>query len=154
MLYYLYKEVGEIMVHYCASAFVIEKKEKKILLVKHKKFNKWVQPGGHIEPNESPEEAVLREVYEETGLHIKLLGERFPRETDFVRPLAIQRNSGKQEDLHIDIVYVAEPVRENELIFDENESLAIGWFSRNDLENISVFPDIKITMDHLLKEYM
>ena len=142
------------MRHFCASVFVIDKTKKKILLVKHKKFDKWVQPGGHIETDETPEEAAIREVYEETGLRIKLLGERFPRESDFVRPLAIQKNRGKDGDIHIDIVYVALPYDDREAVFDENESVAIGWFSRNDLENITVFPDIKITMDRLLKEYM
>lgn len=142
------------MRHFCASVFVIDKREKKILLVKHKKFGKWVQPGGHIEDNETPEEAALREVYEETKLKIKLLGERFPRESDFVRPLAIQKNRGKNGDLHIDIVYVAVPIDERPPHYDNRESTGIGWFSRNELENIPIFPDIKITMDYLVKEYM
>ena len=30
----------------------------------------------------------------------------------------------------------------------------VNRYARNDLENIPVFPDIKITMDYLLKEYM
>ncbi len=34
-------------------------------------FGKWNAPGGKVEPGESPEECVLREVYEETGLHLK-----------------------------------------------------------------------------------
>ena len=144
----------KIMRHFCASVFVINRIEKKILLVKHKKFNKWVQPGGHIEQDETPEEAAIREVYEETGLKIKLLGDRFPRESDFVIPLAIQKNRGKSGELHIDIVYVAEPLDDRVAHFDYKESTDIGWFTRNELENISVFPDIKITMDYLLKEYM
>ena len=53
--------------HFCASVFVVDPKTKKMLLVFHKKFHKWVQPGGHIEDNEVPEEAAIREVYEETG---------------------------------------------------------------------------------------
>ena len=77
--------------HFCASVFVINPKNKKILLVHHKKFNKWVQPGGHIEDNETPEEAALREVYEETGVKVQLLGRRFPREDDYIRPLGIQK---------------------------------------------------------------
>ena len=45
--------------HFCASAFVINPVDKKILLVKHHLFDKWVQPGGHIEDDETPEEAAL-----------------------------------------------------------------------------------------------
>jgi len=140
--------------HFCASVLIIDKRTKKILLVKHKKFDKWVQPGGHIEENEVPEEAAIREAYEETGLNIKLIGERFPREDDGVRPFAVQYNRGKKGDLHIDIVYVAVSYDNREFILNEQESLDIAWFSRNELENIPVFPDIKISMDRLLREYL
>ena len=142
------------MRHFCASVFIMDISKKKILLVKHKKFNRWVQPGGHMEDNETPEETALREAYEETGLKVTLLGDRFPREDDFIRPIAIQKNRNKMGDLHIDIVYAAVPNDYHVPVFDEKESTGIGWFSRNELENISVFPDIKITMDYLLKEYM
>ena len=137
--------------HFCASVFVINPINKKVLLVKHKKFNKWVQPGGHIEDNEVPEEAAIREVYEETGLKIKLLGERFPREDDFIRPLGIQKNRTLQGDIHIDIIYAGVPKGEiEEKISDE--STVICWFSREELDHIDVFPDIKITVDYILKE--
>jgi 8-oxo-dGTP pyrophosphatase MutT (NUDIX family) len=39
-----------------------------ILLVQHKKIGKWLQPGGHIELDEDPLEALWREIEEETGL--------------------------------------------------------------------------------------
>lgn len=139
--------------HFCASVFAIDPTNKKMLLVHHKKFNKWVQPGGHIEDNETPEETAVREVYEETGVKVKLLGDRFPREDDFIRPLGIQCNRNLKGDMHIDIIYVAVANGNNELVLNDEESNDIGWFSRQDLENIPVFPDIKITMDHILKEY-
>lgn len=41
-------------------------KDEHILLIDHK-IHGWVPPGGHIEPNERPEEAVIRETYEELG---------------------------------------------------------------------------------------
>ena len=52
--------------HFCVSVYVYDEKEQKDLLIKHKKMGLWVQPGGHVEPNESMEEAAIREVYEET----------------------------------------------------------------------------------------
>ncbi len=46
----------------------------KILLHKHKKLDIWLPPGGHIELDEDPDEAAIREAKEETGLDIELIG--------------------------------------------------------------------------------
>ena len=46
-------------------------KEKKILLVKEKADGGWTIPGGWADPNETPSEAVSREVFEESGFRVK-----------------------------------------------------------------------------------
>lgn len=138
--------------HFCASVFIINPEDKKILLIMHKKNNKWTQPGGHIDDNETPEEAALREVYEETGLRVSLLGERFPREDDFIRPLGIQRNRHSDGNVHVDIIYAAVPNNEVNPVINAEEESAVRWFSREELDYIDCFPDIKITMDYILKE--
>lgn len=140
--------------NFCASVFVIDPRTRKILLVHHKKFDKWVQPGGHIETDETPEETALREVYEETGLKVQLLGERFPREDDYIRPLGIQKNRGSDGELHIDIIYAAIPINEIDANNYDEEIDGVKWYSREELEKINVFPDIKITMDYLIKQYI
>ena len=54
---------------------IIENSEGKILLVKSPKWNnKWLMPGGHIEPGEKIVEALLREAEEEVGLDLKFCG--------------------------------------------------------------------------------
>ena len=135
--------------HFCASVFIVNPMNKKILLVKHKKFNKWVQPGGHIMELETPEEAALRELYEETGVKAKLIGERFPRENDFIRPLGVQKNTNNKGDLHIDIIYVGIPINEVNTTIS-SESTDISWFAREELNSIDLFPDILITYDYIL----
>ena len=141
------------MRHFCASAFVINPDNKKILLVKHADYNKWLQPGGHIEEDEIPEEAAIREVYEETGIKITLLGEHFPREDDLIRPLGIQCNRKPNGDRHIDILYVGRPNNPEAPIKLNSESMDAGWFSRHELDEMPVFPDIKITVDYILHHY-
>ena len=139
--------------HFCASVFIINPIDKKILLIHHKKFNKWVQPGGHIDDDETFEEAALREAYEETGVKVQLLGERFPREDDYIRPLGIQKNRNNKGDLHIDVIYAAIPVNNVTTNHQPSESYSAKWFSREELEEIAIFPDIKITMDYILQHY-
>lgn len=52
--------------HVTASAVVVS--PNGVLLHLHKKVQRWMQPGGHIDPGEHPAQAALREVSEETGL--------------------------------------------------------------------------------------
>jgi len=40
----------------------------------HPRLGCWLPPGGHVEPDEDPVQAVLREVLEETGLKVELVG--------------------------------------------------------------------------------
>lgn len=137
---------------FCASAYIIDPSTKKILLVRHKDYDRWTQPGGHIEEGEIPEETAVREAFEETGVKIKILGDHFPREDDYIRPLGIQRNRSSHGDTFIDIIYPAVPIRDMALKMNE-ESSNIQWFSRDELDHINVFNDIKITMDYILKKY-
>ena len=58
--------------HFTSTAFVLHPIEDKVLLHWHSKVKAWLPPGGHIENNETPVEAVKRETFEETGIHIKL----------------------------------------------------------------------------------
>jgi 8-oxo-dGTP pyrophosphatase MutT (NUDIX family) len=55
--------------HVTASAIVARPRGDLFLLVSHRKLGGWLQPGGHVEPDDSSVfEAALREVREETGL--------------------------------------------------------------------------------------
>ncbi len=59
-----------------ASMVVIDSYQAKVLLVFHKASQLWVFPGGHIDPNETPGEAAVREVLEETGVRAIIRNER------------------------------------------------------------------------------
>ena len=55
--------------HFTASGFVTSSDRDLLLLVFHERFGTWLQPGGHIEPEDSDlRVAVRREITEETGL--------------------------------------------------------------------------------------
>lgn len=120
-------------IHFCASACIVDEEKKKILFIHHKKLNKWLFVGGHIEANEDPESAVKREVKEETNLDIELLGERYPREEDYIRPFAIQKNVINEDHIHIDIFYVALLKNKGQLKINENEVLNYRWFTKEEI---------------------
>jgi 8-oxo-dGTP pyrophosphatase MutT (NUDIX family) len=58
-------------VHVTGSGFVIGR--RGIVLLRHLKIGTWLQPGGHVDPGETPWEAARREVIEETGLDVDYL---------------------------------------------------------------------------------
>lgn len=52
--------------HLTASAVVVG--DRGVVLHRHRRLHRWLQPGGHLDPGESPEQAMVRECREETGL--------------------------------------------------------------------------------------
>jgi 8-oxo-dGTP pyrophosphatase MutT (NUDIX family) len=55
--------------HFTASAFVLHPEGDRILLIHHAKLGIWVQPGGHVDPDDATLiGAAAREVTEETGV--------------------------------------------------------------------------------------
>lgn len=118
--------------HFTSSVYVYHPKLEKFLFIKHKKLHKWLEPGGHVEENESPENAAIREVFEETGLSVVLVGERLPtKEQGSIRPYGVSHNivaDGKQE--YLDLIYLAVPQNEDsELVFNQQETAGVNWFS-------------------------
>jgi 8-oxo-dGTP pyrophosphatase MutT (NUDIX family) len=54
--------------HFTASGFVRSPDRASVLLIEHRRLERWLQPGGHVDPDDAgPLAAALREVAEETG---------------------------------------------------------------------------------------
>ena len=98
-------------IDFTVAIFVVH--DAKILLIHHRKLDKWLPLGGHIELDEDPEQAALREAKEESGLDVELLGERPPTTGPGTRALIaprfldIHRISATHE--HIGMIYWARP---------------------------------------------
>ena len=98
-------------IDFTVAIFVVH--DGKILLIHHRKLDKWLPLGGHIELDEDPEQAALREAKEESGLDVELLGERPPTTSPGTRALIaprfldIHRINDTHE--HIGMIYWARP---------------------------------------------
>jgi ADP-ribose pyrophosphatase YjhB (NUDIX family) len=66
--------IGNRMIEIPSASVLTFDENDRVLLVKHADFEQWTTPGGAIEPEESPADAAVREMYEETGLHVQLQG--------------------------------------------------------------------------------
>jgi len=120
--------------HYTATGFVVDK--KSILLHWHNKLDMWLPPGGHIEPGEDPEQAIIREVLEETGMAIKVINtgpelkQNYPLQIPPPLTILIEDIDDPVSGFHkhIDMIYVCTLVNQN------SEGLSsVEWVSRSDL---------------------
>lgn len=116
----------------------------RVVLLWHEKLARWLPPGGHIEPDELPDEAALREVEEETGLRVRLLGERGLPITDpslprqLVRPQGIQLEDIRPGHQHIDLVYFAEP----EDGPHPPLPAGVGWYGPDEWDALALTPEV------------
>jgi 8-oxo-dGTP pyrophosphatase MutT (NUDIX family) len=101
--------------HFTATGFVVE--NGRTLLHWHRRLQQWMPPGGHIDPNEDPVQAVLREIHEETGIVAEVIPANPPLAFDYpeqVPPpytILIEDIPGPGEPHnHIDHIYFCRPV--------------------------------------------
>lgn len=142
--------------HFTASALIIN--DGKVLLLHHKKLGVWLYPGGHVEKNETPEQAVTREVKEETGLDIEIMGEKDNKLSDINADVSVLHNpyvilcEWVGDHYHIDIVYLCKISGGTKGIkYDKNESNDMGFFSVSELDNIKLFSNFKRLLEKVLK---
>ena len=144
--------------HFTASAFVFNK--GRVLLIEHEKLGTWLYPGGHIEPNETPDETVLRETKEETGIDVSFVDETddsLGNESVTVlnKPFAILCEMiGKPSDrhYHIDMIYICKSDTDT-IKVNRREAKNFGWFSYEELENLNLFANFRVLLKKAF-EYM
>jgi len=122
-------------IDFTVAIFVVH--DGKILLIHHRKLNKWLPLGGHIELDEEPEIAALREAKEESGLDVELIGERPPTTEPGTRALVaprfldIHRITDTHE--HIGMIYWARP-KAGSVTLATEEHHDIRWCSSAELD--------------------
>ena len=129
--------------HFTVAVFVVW--EGNVLLHFHRKLGMWLPPGGHIEQGELPDDAAVREVLEETGLEVELVGERREDVSDPVqlhRPAGVQLENIGPGHQHIDLIYFATPKGPTgiEEDFDEDK---LGWYGPEDWDGMAVNAEVR-----------
>ena len=118
----------------------------KVLLVHHKKLDLWLPVGGHIESNETPDEALHREVKEEVGMDIEILNKSdLPAGGIVKKSLAIPFNvnvHSAADHEHCCFFYVCKAINPESLKTND-EIKNFGWFSREDLNKSHVPSDVR-----------
>jgi 8-oxo-dGTP pyrophosphatase MutT (NUDIX family) len=97
-----------------------------VLLLRHKRLGIWLQPGGHIEPGETPWDAARREAAEETGLPV-----RFASSATVPELAHVDVHDGGRGHTHLDLRYLltVEPgAGGDDPAPPAGESQEVGWF--------------------------
>ncbi len=143
--------------HFTASALI--ENRGRFLVQFHQKLGLWLYPGGHIEDNEEPHEAMLREVAEEVGVTVSFVSKE--RESDLApflpndsvvelpAPLAtlcerIAARKDQPEHWHIDLIYhcrMDDGVRQN---LEESEFMQ--WVTPDEADAIPCPPELPALM--------
>ncbi|MDO8518366.1 MAG: NUDIX domain-containing protein [bacterium] len=140
-------------IDFTVGVFVVYK--NKVLLIFHPIYKIWLAVGGHVELNEDPTEAALREVKEETGLDVSLWDGNKPfahnepiyhgdpprRYVELVPPIGMNRHEISSTHEHVDFTYFA--TSHSDQVILESPEDEYKWFSKDELKSLDVHPDVK-----------
>jgi 8-oxo-dGTP pyrophosphatase MutT (NUDIX family) len=143
-------------IDFTVEVFIVYK--NKVLLRMHDKRKIWLSVGGHVELDEDLEQAAIREVKEEVGLNITLVGLKPPLKDEFdykhlIAPHYLGSHYVNDTHKHITCVYFA--TSNTDVISDskmEHERAETCWVTEKELTNMNLRPNILFYAVEALKE--
>ena len=104
-------------IHITGSALIVG--PRGVILHKHRRLGIWLQPGGHLDPGESPAHAAVRESTEETGLAVVLVNDEV---------IHVDVHLGGRGHTHLDVRYLCS-APDVDPTPPPGESQEVFWFS-------------------------
>jgi 8-oxo-dGTP pyrophosphatase MutT (NUDIX family) len=151
--------------HPTASTFVFSRpaRDWQLCLVLHPVFGRLMIPGGHVEPNETPPEAALREVAEETGLAVSLVRRpglaapggvaasgRLVSAPWWIMQQPLDRDNQLAEPhFHVDHLYVAIATVAESLTHPAHP---VSWHHLDELGELNMFTDTRMFASVLFEQ--
>ncbi len=124
--------------HLTASALVVDAGLQRALLTHHKKLDRWLQLGGHVDGDGDLARSAWREAHEESGIEGLVIDES-PIDLDVHTIPERRTKDGSIEPahVHLDVRFVVyAPAGAREALSDE--SLALRWFAPHELHTVDV----------------
>ncbi len=147
-------------IDFTVEVFIVH--DNKVLLRMHDKHHIWLSVGGHIELDEDPVEAAIREVKEEVGLDIKIIGEadgiKDQEEKNrgykyLIPPRYLGRHPVSDTHEHIAFVYFAtsdtDAIAES---LSDHERSETRWVTKEELATMDLVPNVRFYAEEALKE--
>ncbi|MEA2701823.1 MAG: hypothetical protein QOE22_532 [Candidatus Parcubacteria bacterium] len=125
-------------IDYVSNIYIVH--DGSVLLRKHDKHGLWFPPGGHVELDEDPPHAAVREAKEEVGMDVELIGSE-PRsflegEKEILAPRFMDRHRINESHEHISFTFFARSVT-REFAQSEGREVSdhIRWFTKEELDD-------------------
>lgn len=134
-------------IDWTVGAYIVYK--NTVLLRLHEKYNVWVHVGGHVELDEDPVTAVIRECKEEVGLDIEVFDPSEippalnPGNKHLANPMHMNMHYvGGTEHQHVDLIYYARSL--TDAVVPEKPDDKWEWLTKEAVEaNTVIVPQIK-----------
>ena len=140
-------------IDFTVGIFVVYK--NMVLMRFHDKYHFWAFVGGHIEFDEDPVEAALRETKEETGLlvtlwdgnqllHYDARSESGAKNSlEIIPPIALNRHFTSATHEHINMIYFAKATNDNVAPAEGEQQDGWKWCTKEDLQTMDLRSDVK-----------
>jgi 8-oxo-dGTP pyrophosphatase MutT (NUDIX family) len=125
--------------HITASAWIVDPERTRAVLLHHRKLERWLQLGGHVDGDPDVRRAALREAREESGLRtLRLISEDI-YDIDVHR---IPARANEPEHDHYDVRFALEADPREPLVRNE-ESHDVRWIALTDLEHYAIDDSVR-----------
>ena len=119
-----------------ATAYIVF--QNKVLLRMHDKYNKWLAVGGHVELDEDPNQAIIREIKEEVGLDVKLIDNRglnldSEKYKELIPPRFMNIHYVNETHRHMDMIYFVNSNTDKVEPGGDDQSPLWKWFMKQEL---------------------
>ena len=149
--------------HFTSSAFVVNKKRDKVLMIYHNIYDSWAWTGVHVDVQTNFLAVAKREVEEETGLkNIKVLNNSKIISLDTLPVHGhVKRGKYVSAHIHLSVAYLFEADENDSIRIKPDENSKIGWQDIDKAVELSTEPHMKPVYSkiidkerHIKKKYM
>lgn len=148
---HIHTEPGQI--DYIAEVFIVHK--NKVLFRLHEKNHKWIAPGGHVELDETLQEAAVREAKEEVGLDVVIWRGKPLAEAgndigsiechDLILPAFSNIHRVDENHRHLVFVFFGTSASDQVVQPDNHEKTECRWLTKDEVEAADyIFPTAKV----------
>lgn len=140
--------------HFTASAWILNKKRTKALLIYHNIYNSWGWTGGHADGEENLLKVAIEEAEEETGItHVKPIKEDIFSIEIITVDGHVKKGKYVSSHLHINVTYLLEADENIKLAIKPDENSGVMWVDRNKAAYASNEPWMQTIYEKLNEKY-